>query len=293
MLCDLVRIGYIIMDMCQAMSPALRVTDDDDGPSLPVKVNEEFKPFMRRLPEFKFWCVSPLTQQPLTRSSSSGASPRSHSSLSLAVQVLVRLPTHTAATSRSQFKFWCVSPLTQQPLTRSVLVRLPAHTAASHSQFKFWCVSPLTQQPLTRSSSSGASPRSHSSHLSLTVQVLVRLPLTQQPLTRSSSSGVSPRSHSSLSLAVQVLVRLPLTQQPLTRSSSSGVSPRSHSSLSLAVFWCVSPLTQQPLTRSVTPAAIVKYSHTDVHIESTSFTLSSAHLFYRCGTETRLRSTRK
>ncbi|KAG7170201.1 RER1-like [Homarus americanus] len=29
--------------------------DDDDGPSLPTKVNEEFRPFMRRLPEFKFW----------------------------------------------------------------------------------------------------------------------------------------------------------------------------------------------------------------------------------------------
>ncbi|XP_015912341.1 protein RER1 isoform X2 [Parasteatoda tepidariorum] len=28
---------------------------DDDGPSLPTKNNEEFKPFMRRLPEFKFW----------------------------------------------------------------------------------------------------------------------------------------------------------------------------------------------------------------------------------------------
>ena len=26
-----------------------------DGPSLPTKVNEEFKPFVRRLPEFKFW----------------------------------------------------------------------------------------------------------------------------------------------------------------------------------------------------------------------------------------------
>lgn len=26
-----------------------------DGPSLPTKSNEEFKPFIRRLPEFKFW----------------------------------------------------------------------------------------------------------------------------------------------------------------------------------------------------------------------------------------------
>ena len=30
----------------------------DDGPSLPTKSNEEFRPFMRRLPEFKFWWVS-------------------------------------------------------------------------------------------------------------------------------------------------------------------------------------------------------------------------------------------
>ncbi|XP_076035436.1 protein RER1 isoform X2 [Oratosquilla oratoria] len=29
--------------------------DDEDGPSLPTKANEEFRPFMRRLPEFKFW----------------------------------------------------------------------------------------------------------------------------------------------------------------------------------------------------------------------------------------------
>lgn len=27
----------------------------DDGPSLPTKVTEEFRPFIRRLPEFKFW----------------------------------------------------------------------------------------------------------------------------------------------------------------------------------------------------------------------------------------------
>ena len=26
-----------------------------DGPVLPTKINEEFRPFMRRLPEFKFW----------------------------------------------------------------------------------------------------------------------------------------------------------------------------------------------------------------------------------------------
>lgn len=36
------------------MDPAY-VSDDDDGTSLPTKANEEFKPFMRRLPEYKFW----------------------------------------------------------------------------------------------------------------------------------------------------------------------------------------------------------------------------------------------
>lgn len=29
--------------------------DYEDGPELPTKVNEEFRPFIRRLPEFKFW----------------------------------------------------------------------------------------------------------------------------------------------------------------------------------------------------------------------------------------------
>jgi len=31
------------------------VSDDDDGTALPTSANEEFRPFMRRLPEFKFW----------------------------------------------------------------------------------------------------------------------------------------------------------------------------------------------------------------------------------------------
>lgn len=28
---------------------------DDAGPELPTRANEEFRPFIRRLPEFKFW----------------------------------------------------------------------------------------------------------------------------------------------------------------------------------------------------------------------------------------------
>ncbi|KAJ3261335.1 hypothetical protein HK103_005943 [Boothiomyces macroporosus] len=30
---------------------------EDDGPMLPTKVDDEFRPFIRRLPEFKFWYV--------------------------------------------------------------------------------------------------------------------------------------------------------------------------------------------------------------------------------------------
>ncbi|CAG8615778.1 5279_t:CDS:2 [Paraglomus occultum] len=30
-------------------------TEAEDGPTLPTKANEEFRPFIRRLPEFKFW----------------------------------------------------------------------------------------------------------------------------------------------------------------------------------------------------------------------------------------------
>lgn len=44
------------------MDPEFRATqeelDVDSGPSLPTKANEEFKPFVRRLPEFKFWYMA-------------------------------------------------------------------------------------------------------------------------------------------------------------------------------------------------------------------------------------------
>ena len=29
--------------------------EDEDSPGLPTKNDEEFKPFIRKLPEFKFW----------------------------------------------------------------------------------------------------------------------------------------------------------------------------------------------------------------------------------------------
>uniref|UniRef100_A0A0N5AKB5 Protein RER1 n=1 Tax=Syphacia muris TaxID=451379 RepID=A0A0N5AKB5_9BILA len=38
------------------IDPALNFDDEDEeGPVLPSKGNDEFRPFMRRLPEFKFW----------------------------------------------------------------------------------------------------------------------------------------------------------------------------------------------------------------------------------------------
>eukprot|EP00088_Acartia_fossae_P004006 TRINITY_DN1171_c0_g1_i12.p2 TRINITY_DN1171_c0_g1~~TRINITY_DN1171_c0_g1_i12.p2 ORF type:complete len:197 (-),score=56.75 TRINITY_DN1171_c0_g1_i12:641-1231(-) len=37
------------------IDPALEEMEDEDGPELPTKQNEEFRPFIRRLPEFKFW----------------------------------------------------------------------------------------------------------------------------------------------------------------------------------------------------------------------------------------------
>lgn len=41
------------------IDPEFRATqedlDPDNGPALPTRVNDEFKPFIRRLPEYKFW----------------------------------------------------------------------------------------------------------------------------------------------------------------------------------------------------------------------------------------------
>lgn len=31
--------------------------EGEEGPSLPTQADEEFKPFIRRLPEFKFWYI--------------------------------------------------------------------------------------------------------------------------------------------------------------------------------------------------------------------------------------------
>jgi hypothetical protein len=34
---------------------ALENQEDEDGPILPMRNTDEFRPFIRRLPEFKFW----------------------------------------------------------------------------------------------------------------------------------------------------------------------------------------------------------------------------------------------
>ena len=47
-------LNLFIAFLTPQVDPAV-MEDEEDGPSLPTKANEEFKPFMRRLPEFKFW----------------------------------------------------------------------------------------------------------------------------------------------------------------------------------------------------------------------------------------------
>lgn len=46
-------LNLFIAFLTPKIDPAIE--DTEDGPSLPTKANEEFRPFMRRLPEFKFW----------------------------------------------------------------------------------------------------------------------------------------------------------------------------------------------------------------------------------------------
>jgi len=46
-------LNLLLAFLTPKIDPALEL--DDDGPSLPTRSSEEFRPFMRRLPEFKFW----------------------------------------------------------------------------------------------------------------------------------------------------------------------------------------------------------------------------------------------
>ncbi|XP_020895290.1 protein RER1 [Exaiptasia diaphana] len=50
------HLNLLIAFLSPRIDPALEeLEDDEDGPSLPTKADEEFRPFIRRLPEFKFW----------------------------------------------------------------------------------------------------------------------------------------------------------------------------------------------------------------------------------------------
>lgn len=46
---------YILNLLIGFLAPA--VDPEFDGGALPIKGDDEFRPFVRRLPEFKFWCV--------------------------------------------------------------------------------------------------------------------------------------------------------------------------------------------------------------------------------------------
>ncbi|EDO41443.1 predicted protein [Nematostella vectensis] len=49
-------LNLFIAFLSPRIDPAMEDLDDDDAsPGLPTKADEEFRPFIRRLPEFKFW----------------------------------------------------------------------------------------------------------------------------------------------------------------------------------------------------------------------------------------------
>lgn len=48
-------LNLFLLFLTPSIDPALECDDDDDGPVLPSRTSDEFRPFMRRLPEFKFW----------------------------------------------------------------------------------------------------------------------------------------------------------------------------------------------------------------------------------------------
>ncbi|XP_064642838.1 protein RER1-like isoform X2 [Lineus longissimus] len=52
------ELNLFIAFLTPKIDPSVNEDIDEDGPSLPTKSNEEFRPFMRRLPEFKFWYSS-------------------------------------------------------------------------------------------------------------------------------------------------------------------------------------------------------------------------------------------
>jgi len=50
------HLNLLLAFLTPKIDPAMAEFDaDEDGPELPTNQNEEFRPFIRRLPEFKFW----------------------------------------------------------------------------------------------------------------------------------------------------------------------------------------------------------------------------------------------
>nr|POF02848.1 protein rer1a [Quercus suber] len=49
---------YLLNLLIGFLSPQVdpEIHDLSDGPTLPTRGSDEFRPFVRRLPEFKFWC---------------------------------------------------------------------------------------------------------------------------------------------------------------------------------------------------------------------------------------------
>jgi len=49
------HLNLFISFLTPKIDPAMDFEAEENGPELPTRANEEFKPFIRRLPEFKFW----------------------------------------------------------------------------------------------------------------------------------------------------------------------------------------------------------------------------------------------
>ncbi|XP_034188236.1 protein RER1 isoform X1 [Osmia lignaria lignaria] len=49
------HLNLFIAFLTPKMDPAMDFDVDIEGPELPTRSNDEFRPFIRRLPEFKFW----------------------------------------------------------------------------------------------------------------------------------------------------------------------------------------------------------------------------------------------
>jgi hypothetical protein len=53
-------LNLLIGFLSPMVDPEAHAAASSDGPALPTRGSDEFKPFIRRLPEFKFWFVTPI-----------------------------------------------------------------------------------------------------------------------------------------------------------------------------------------------------------------------------------------